>query len=157
MYRLPAVFFLFVMMQYSCNADRVIYEEVYNIESGQWVYGQKRDFNFEVSDTSEEYRLLLYLEYNTDYRWQNFYTEITTTFPGDSVRKDIVSLELASKTGRWYGNCNSQSCSLTIPLQEDVHFEKSGNYGISFDQYMREEDVYGITAIGLKLVVPGHQ
>jgi gliding motility-associated lipoprotein GldH len=154
MFRLPILLIFFLILQSSCAGDRVIYEEMHDIENGQWVYGQTRDFNFEVSDTSLDYRLLLYLEYYTDYRWQNFYTEITTTFPGDSIKTDILSLDLASKTGQWYGNCNSQSCSLTIPLQEDVHFELPGNYGISFDQYMRDEDVRGITAIGLKLVVP---
>jgi len=142
------------MVQSACTGDRVIYEEVQEIENGQWFHGQSRNFNFEVPDTSLNYRLLLYLEYNTDYRWQNFYTEITTTFPGDSVKKDILSLELASKTGQWFGKCNSQSCSLTIPLQEEVRFNMAGNYSIAFDQYMRDEDVRGITAIGLKLVIP---
>ena len=154
MVRLPILLILFAILQSSCTGDRVIYEEVHEIENGQWVYGQTRDFNFNVPDTSLDYRLLLFLEYYTDYRWQNFYTEITTTFPGDSTKKDIVSLELASKTGQWYGKCNSQSCSLTIPLQEKVRFKKTGIYSISFDQYMRDEDVRGITSIGLKLVVP---
>ena len=154
MYRLTILFIMFTILHSSCSGDRVMYEEVHKIDNGQWVYGQHRDFNFNVTDTSQDYRLLLYLEYNTDYRWQNFYTEITTTFPDDSVRKDILSLELASKTGQWYGKCNSESCSLSIPLQDNVRFNEPGNYDISFDQYMREEDVYGITAIGLKLIIP---
>jgi len=155
MFRLPFfLILLFALLYSSCVGDRVIYEEVLDIENGQWAHGQSREFNFEVSDTSEEYRLLLYLEYATDYRWQNFYTEITTTFPGDSVRMDILSLELAAKTGQWFGNCNSQSCDLTIQLQENVRFESPGKYRISFDQYMREETVNGIQAIGLKLIVP---
>lgn len=154
MYRLPILFVMFAFIQSSCTGDRVIYEKVHQIENGQWIYGEMRTFDFEVVDTSADYRLLLYLEFNTDYRWQNFYTKITTTFPGDSVRTDILSLELASKSGRWYGKCNSESCSLTIPLQENVRFKVAGNYSISFDQYMREEDVSGITAVGLKLVIP---
>jgi gliding motility-associated lipoprotein GldH len=154
MYRFLIWLALFVFIQSSCTGDHVVYEEVYQIDNGQWIYGQKRKFDFEVADTSEDYRLLLYLEYYTDYRWQNFYTQITTTFPGDSVRTDILSLELASKSGQWYGKCNSESCNLTIPLQEKVRFNMPGNYSISFDQYMREEDIRGITAIGLKLVVP---
>lgn len=154
MHRLPILLISLAFLQSSCSGDRVIYEDVQEIENGQWVYGQKRDFNFSVTDTSLDYRLLLYLEFYTDYHWQNFYTEITTAFPGDSVKQNVLSLELASKTGQWYGDCNSQSCKLTIPLQEEVRFKKKGDYKISFDQYMRDEDVRGITAIGLKLVVP---
>ncbi len=157
MYRYYVFIFFLAATQLSCSGDRVIYEEVHDIENGQWAYGQSHAFNFEIVDTNLDYRLLLYLEYFTDYRWQNFYTEITTTIPGDSIKKDIISLELASKTGQWYGKCNSQSCRLTIPLQEKVRFEKPGNYSISFDQYMRDEDVRGISAIGLKLIVPGIQ
>ena len=154
MLRVSVLLILLTFLYSSCTGDRIIYEEVHNIDDGRWSYGQKKDFRFEVSDTSLNYRLLLYLEYNTDYRWQNFYTEITTIFPSDSIKNDVLSLELASKTGQWFGKCNSQSCDLTIPLQENVRFAQPGDYSISLDQYMREEEVTGVRAIGLKLVVP---
>lgn len=154
MHRLPLLLVFFALLFSSCSRDRVIYEEVYNVEGGTWKHGQLHNFEFEVSDTSANYRLLLYLEFAIDYRWQNFYTQITTTFPGDSVRSDVLSLELASKSGEWFGNCNGEECNLTIPLQENVRFHQQGRYSIAFDQYMREDVLDGIHAIGLKLIAP---
>lgn len=138
-----------------CNTDEVIFRQVDEIPNGQWAYGDMYEYAFEVTDTSETYRLLLYLDFSTDYNWENLYTEISTTYPNDSTRTDIVSLELASSTGSWFGDCNAKHCELNIPLQEKVRFPMPGKYRISFEQYMRQEVVEGIKAIGMKVIVPG--
>ncbi len=138
-----------------CNSDDVVFTELYEIPNGQWPYSDVYAYTFEVTDTSEMYRLLLYLDFSTDYNWENLYTRISTTYPGDSARTNIVSLELASSTGSWYGDCNSRHCELNIPLQENVKFPMPGEYRIAFEQYMRQEVVEGIEAIGLKVIVPG--
>jgi len=148
------VIFVFAV---GCNRDKVIFNEVKPVPSGEWAYGDVYDYAFDVTDTSETYRLLLYLEYATDYSWQNLYTSITTVFPDDSTRTDVISFELASKTGAWYGDCGSEFCKLNIPLQQEVKFPIPGEYRISFEQYMREEVVEGIKAVGLKLVVPAEK
>ena len=139
---------------FGCNSDKVIFEEVGNVPDGKWAYGDVYDYSFQVEDTSEAYRLLLYLDFSTGYDWQNFYTRVVTTYPNDTTIQDILSLELATKTGEWYGDCNSKHCELNIPMQENVRFPEPGKYSISFEQFMREEIVEGINAIGLKLIVP---
>ena len=156
MRNLLAVVILIIALS-GCNQDKVVFDEVSLIPQSQWAYGDTYDFSFEVQDTSEIYRLLLYVEFATDYAWQNLYTSIKTTYPGDSTRTDVVSFELATKTGEWYGDCNAKRCKLNIPLQESVRFPKPGEYSISFEQYMREEVVEGVTAVGLKLVIPAEQ
>lgn len=138
----------------ACNRDKVVYQEVQEIRNGAWGYDEPYEFRFDVSDTSETYRLLLFVEFNTDYSWQNLYTSISTSFPNDSVQTDVVSLELASKAGAWHGDCNREVCELNIPLQETVRFPEPGSYALAFEQHMREEYVRGIRSIGLKLVVP---
>ena len=138
----------------ACNRDEVVYEEVQEIRNGAWGYEEPYEFRFEVSDTSEIYRLLLFVGFNTDYSWQNLYTSISTSFPNDSVQTDVVSFELASKSGEWYGDCNSTVCELNIPLQETVRFPEPGSYALTFEQHMREEYVRGIRSIGLKLIIP---
>ena len=138
----------------SCSHDRIVYEEIFELEYEEWSYDDTLTFSFEIDDTSQVYRLLLYIDYRTDYRWQNLYTSVTTTMPGASPSSDVVSLELADKTGTWYGDCNREICQLNIPLQEQVKFPTTGTYQLSFEQYMREENLEGIREIGLKVVEP---
>ena len=145
---------LFTLLIFGCSQDKIVYEEIQQIEFEEWSYGDQYEFQFDVVDTSKSYRLLLYLDFSTDYRWQNLYTTITTTFPGDSVISDVVSLEMADKTGMWYGDCNRDRCELNIPLQEQIKFPFDGSYKLSFEQFMREEHIRGLRQIGLKLVEP---
>ena len=137
-----------------CNNDEVIFKQVDTIPDALWSYGDVYDYTFEITDTNEIYLLLLYLEFSTEYNWENLYTQIGTTYPNDSTRTDVLSFELASNTGAWYGDCNTRRCELNIPLQENVKFQMPGRYRLSFEQYMREEVVEGIEGIGLKVVVP---
>ena len=148
------VFVLIVAACISCNKDEVIYDQVQPVRNGEWSYGNDLSFEFEVADTARLYRLLLYVEFSTDYQWQNLYTNITTTFPNDSLLVDLVSFELASKTGMWYGDCDQDICAVNIPMQERVKFPFPGTYKLNFEQYMREEHLAGINAVGVKLVVP---
>lgn len=135
-----------------CNSDKIIYERVHELPESTWWYGNDLDFDFTLADTSSRYRILMYLEYDTDYRWQNLYTRAVTTMPDGLEVTDDVSLELASKTGAWYGDCNSEVCELNIPLQDRVKTRDAGLYHIQFKQHMRSEAVRGIRAIGLKVV-----
>ena len=137
-----------------CNNDKVIFKQVDVIQDARWAYGDVYDYNFEISDTGEVYRHLLNLEFSTEYNWENLYTQIGTTYPNDSTRTDVVSFEVVSNTGAWYGECNSRRCELNIPLQENVKFPEPGEYRIAFEQYMRQEVVEGIEGIGLKVIVP---
>jgi gliding motility-associated lipoprotein GldH len=135
-----------------CDQDKIVYEKLSEFPDASWSYGEGLDFDFTLSDTTAQYRILLYLEFETDYRWQNLYTRAVTTMPDGTVVEDKVSLELASRAGEWYGDCNAKVCELNIPLQDRVRTRTAGDYHIRFEQFMRSETVDGIRAIGLKVV-----
>jgi len=60
-------------------------------------------------------------------------------------------LELAAKSGFWFGRCNSKRCKLSLPLQEQVHFKQTGTYRITLEQYSRKDTLSGIFGLGLEL------
>ena len=128
-----------VLLLQACSGDKVIFEEFQEISEQGWWYEDMYEFDFDVTDTTDVYRLLVFFEYDTDYRWENFYARIHTTFPGDTARQDIISFQLADATGTWFGECGKYTCKLNIPLQEKVRFPQTGNYQIAFEQYMRQE------------------
>lgn len=139
---------------WGCQQDKVIFDEDQEIPGAVWAHDMPLDFTFAVKDTTTTYRLLLDITHSEDYQWENFYTRILTSFPQDSVKEDIVSLELASNIGSWYGKCRSNSCTVTIPLQQRVRFANTGEHTLSFEQYMRVPQLQGIEKLRLRLVKP---
>jgi gliding motility-associated lipoprotein GldH len=94
---------------------------------------------------------MLHLTHAKDYAWENIYVRIKTFFPDDSMKTDILSLDLADG-GVWVGSCRREKCRLTIPLQQYIRFPLPGEYALTFEQYMRQGVVPGILGLGLTVV-----
>ena len=142
------LFLLFLL--YGCS-DSIVYDHSVPIVDGIWTYNNYVPFEFEIEDTSSLYRLNLEVNHSTDYTFQNLYVKFRTSYPSDSVREDIVSLELADENGLWNGTCRGGNCSVSIPLQEKTFFQSQGKYGIQLEQYMRQDSLEGIYSISLSL------
>jgi gliding motility-associated lipoprotein GldH len=139
-----------VVLLSGCQRDRILFSEAAGIAGG-WTTDDTIRFGFTAPDTARRYDLRLEITHDEDYAWQNLYVRIGTSFPGDSVRTDILSLELSDRSGGWAGRCRQGKCKLVIPLQQNLRFPSPGNYALTFNQYMRQEVVPGI--LGLKLTV----
>lgn len=130
-----------------CGSD-YMYEKTYPINSSNWAYADSLDFSFDIEDTLSIYNLWLEVEHSVDYDYQNLYTRIHTGFPSGQKLAEPLSLELADKVGRWYGDCNSRTCILKIPIQEGAFFNQLGTYDIMLEQFMRKDPIEGIRTIG---------
>jgi len=151
-YILHFTFFLYlVMVLPSCNREKILFTELAAIGADGWTYSDSIRFAFAAKDTNQTYDLRLEITHDEDYAWENLYVQIKTSFPGDSLKTDILSLELSDGIGAWAGKCSGGKCRLTIPLQTFLKFPSTGEYALTFIQYMRQEVVPGI--YGLKLTV----
>ena len=62
-----------------------------------------------------------------------------------------VSLQLSDPSGNWIGDCNSQSCKTNIEIFSGAHFKNAGKYGLSIEQFSRDEQLSGIQGFQLKI------
>lgn len=147
-FRLKAWPFLlsFCALILGCGSD-YMYEKSYPIDSSNWTYADRLDFTFDIEDSLSIYNLWLEVEHSVDYDYQNLYTRIHTRFPSGQELTEALSLELADKIGRWYGDCNSRNCSLKIPIQQGAFFDQLGTYQITVEQFMRKDPINGIRTI----------
>ena len=141
---------LFVFTISSCGPN-IVYEQEY-VLGKSWTYDESAEFAFKISDPNQEYDLLLTVVHNPDFSHQNFYSNITTTFPTGEIFTDPLSIELANKMGSWLSSCNSNVCTLHLLLRDDVKFKDVGEYKIYFDQDTREAQLEGIQSLGLSLI-----
>ncbi len=135
---------------FSCGEDYV-YDKEYKISESTWNYTDTLNYNFVIEDTTSIYNLYLEINHSSNYAYQNLYTNIHTKFPAGERIEEVLSIELADKTGNWLGNCKSESCNLLIPIQQNAYFNAPGTYEITLEQYMRKNSLSGIRKVGFKL------
>ena len=148
-------YFLFILIPFFSCEDNVVFEKKIKLSSGKWYYQDTLEYKWEIKDTSREYKLLMLVEHDTEYPYQNIYFKIHTHFPRDSTKEQVLSVDLADHTGKWYGKCNGSRCKVEFTLQEKVLFAQSGNYQIQMEQYMRTDSVAHIRSIALRLLDTG--
>ena len=134
----------------SCGPN-YIFDEEKIIADSNWTYSDSLVFQFDISDTTKVYNLNLEVEHETAYRHQNLYVQIATLFPSKKRNEQVLSLELANKYGAWLGDCNSENCSLLVPLQQQIYFQEIGTYDFVLKQFMRESSVNGVQKFALKI------
>jgi len=67
------------LLLYSCGPN-IVYEESHTLNE-TWGYGDAIEFSFDIDDASTVYDILLTVNHSSDFSYQNFYTQITTTYP----------------------------------------------------------------------------
>ena len=133
-----------------CGPD-TIYERAYEISNGEWFYSDTLTYEVTIEDTLAIYNLYLDLEHSREYPFENMYVRIHTSFPtGDKLSKQ-VSLELANQAGIWIGECGSEACDITIPIQMGAYFNEPGQYTFSLEQYMRRNPLPGVNSVALRI------
>lgn len=148
---IPAMLISAALIQ--CTPDHTLYNGQHLIDAEGWSDADPATFIFAVTDTSQRYDLLLDVAHRTEYRWQNLYVRITTEFPDDPAKTDILSLELSDGRGGWAGRCRREHCRITIPLQERVRFPAPGSYSLTFEPWMRVPVVHDVEGLVLRLVL----
>ena len=134
----------------SCG-PKVVFEETVNFNQEVWAYGDSLDFEFSIQDTLMNYDLIVEIGHNSNFPYQNVYSDISTTYPDGSTQSQLLSFELAEKTGKWYGKCKDEECTFIVPLQTSVRFDQIGTYNIGFDQFSRKDSLWGFNDFTIRL------
>ena len=145
------LFISLITLFISCNGD-VIFEQKREINSSLWNHNDEISFSFSIDDTSGHYDLVLDVEHNVDFAWENIYTKVFTIFPDEDTTETVIPINMADGMGQWEGNCKGMDCSLEVSLIENVMFPRPGEYQWIFRQHTREENLSGISGLGLKVL-----
>lgn len=133
----------------SCG-EQPVYSEQSTIDS-PWILSDSIMFNMPAPDTMNGYGMVLKIKHTTDYPFENLYVKIGTTYPSGRYSANLLNVDLASKSGAWYGDCSGSTCLLSTTLRELFSFSEEGRYSISMAQYTRTEELTGIESLQLEL------
>lgn len=138
----------------SCG-ETYFYEKTYELPDNQWAYADTLNFEVDITDTIKTYNLILDIEHSVDYPYQNNYVYIHTHLPAGEHLGKQLSIDLAEKSGKWYGECNSETCLVSTIIQPNAYFNQIGKHRFSIEQYMRMDSLPDIHAVSLKIQETG--
>jgi len=85
------------------------------------------------------------------YPYQNFWVNINTTFPDQTIQQQNVDLPMADKTGKWFGTGFNNIKTNEILIQPNAKMPQVGKYQLNIQQAMRYEPVVTIIDVGLRI------
>lgn len=153
--RLNIVFifsFVLFLTNTSCN-DKDVYYRFHELKDAEW--DQKDTVNFEIDSSvfelNKPYSLTLELTNNVNYPYQNIWFFIRENIDNDSIfTNKEKEFQLADNFGRWQGSGFGNLYQSSFPLDK-ITFREKRNYLIKVVHGMRDQKLYGIEKVGIKI------
>lgn len=141
--------FLFVVLFFASCAEKAVFNEFRLIAPAGWYADSICTFKMEVNDPAVQYNLYLNVRHTGAYPYQNLWLFIEKQAPDSILLNDTIACNLADHTGRWLGAGSGSVYLLSEPYQQQ--FDSPGVYTYKIRHGMREDNLKGINAIGLRL------
>jgi len=146
-YSILCLTFLFI----SCTKDRY-YESNHDFGDRIWNMEEKAAFNFEIDSIELPYQIKINIRNTMAYPYRNLYVQYHLKDSAYLMEDQLLNVQLFNaKSGKPYGDHQSEIYSHQILLQDSVYFPKKGEYQIFLEQYMREKELEGIVSVGIRI------
>ncbi len=142
--------FLSLLIMSSCTTDLVISENT-AIAGGSWKKSDTIGFDFEISDSLSGFDFFINIRHGITYPYQNIYFFVNTEFPNGNLTSDTIECVLADVRGKWYGTGLGDIKENKLLISQNLQFPVTGTYRISFVQAMREDELVGLSDIGIQI------
>ncbi|MGN0032655.1 MAG: gliding motility lipoprotein GldH [Candidatus Limimorpha sp.] len=137
-----------VSVMTSCGRG-AIYDESVVIPDAKWSLNNIPYFDVEVDDTLATYSFYLNIRHLENYRYSNLFIFMNTVFPNGNHTRDTIECTLALPDGRWLGKGSGTIRSAKVLLNPALRFPLKGNYHFEIEQAMRDDELKGVTDIGI--------
>jgi gliding motility-associated lipoprotein GldH len=135
----------------SCTEERY-FEDNQDFKDRIWNMEETAEFNFKIDSVETPYRIKLNIRNTMDYPFRNLYIKYQLKDSTYLMEDKLLNLKLfEDKTGKPYGDHQSDIYSHQLTLQDSVYFHQKGNYKIELKQYMRENELKGMVSAGIRI------
>lgn len=133
--------------------DKPVYSHYVPVQPSGWVADSTLCFEFEITDTVPDYRVLLHVRHDNNYPYQNMWVFVDITDPAMHTTTDTIEFFLADQRGRWLGGGAGNIKTMPVIISDDRQFELKGEYRLYVRHGMRTDKLCGIQDIGVELYV----
>ena len=142
----------FVGLLSACDPNRV-FEQNTDFPNYSWDVQKKPSFTFAIIDTAARYDVYFNVRYASAYGYYNLYLQHSLTGPAGPVGRPMLHqvLLLDPKTGEPKGKGTGDIYDLQALALPRQHFARPGSYTITLEQYMRQDQLPGLMAVGVRV------
>jgi gliding motility-associated lipoprotein GldH len=137
----------------SCDSNR-IYENNVDFKDRTWKITEPAQLEFDITDTTKRYNLYLDIRNSLDYPYARLFVNYNLVDPaGKEISKKLISEYLFDqKTGKPNGSSGlGDIYDHQFLFLEKYPFQKLGKYKVRFEQFMRQDTLQGVLAVGLRV------
>jgi len=142
-----------VSFLFSCQRNEIYYS-FQELNNGKW--SQYDTLYFEIDSSSviigKPIQCDIELVNNTDYLYRNIWLYIQDDFSDTLYVQNERQYELCDEYGKWHGSGFGSLYQLSLSYKKDIIFKEKRNYRVRLIQGMRDEPLFGIEKVGIKLV-----
>ena len=142
----------FLCVLTACDPNRV-FEENTDFPNYSWDVQQKPAFTFAIEDTTARYDVYFNVRHASAYGFYNLYVKHSLTGPAGQVGQPLLHqmLLLDPKTGEPKGSGTGDIYDTQLLALPNQRFAKPGNYTLTLEQYMRQAQLPGLMAMGIRV------
>jgi len=133
----------------SCKSSD-LYEKNVSVPHHEWASSYKPGFSFTIKDTQSVYRVYFVIRHTEKYNYKNIWINFFYQSPGDSLRKELKELTLATDDKGWLGTAIDDIYEQRIELTRDTRL-KAGEYKFMLENMMREDPLKHILNVGIRV------
>jgi len=141
---------VFISVIISCQ-NNSIYDKYKPVPEKGWHKDSVIVFHFPVSDTLQNYNLILCVRNDINYKFRNLWLFIEITGPGGTAVIDTFEIALASPSGKWLGKGLAGLKTREVVYRRSYSFPDQGDYIIRIRHGMRQKSLKGIRDLGLRI------
>jgi gliding motility-associated lipoprotein GldH len=123
------------------------------LDNSNWVQQEPIDITFDITDPTATYSLYYTLRYTVDYPYYNIWLNRSIlNSKQQMISKKLQGLDLFNgKSGEPMGGGFGNSFDIEILSDSTLRFPTAGTHTLRIQQYMRQDTLKGIEAVGIKL------
>lgn len=136
---------------FSCTEERY-YEDNHDFKDRIWNMEESVEFEIVIDSIELPYQIKLNVRNTMDYPYRNLYVKYQLKDSTYLMEDKLLNIKLFDgKTGKPFGNHQSDIYSHQLLLQDSVYFNEKGIHTIELKQYMREKELEGIVSAGIRI------
>ena len=153
-FKIPALCFSALTICFvfaACSKNNIVLEEQKVYSNAFWHYDSLANFTFKP-ENDDKYALYLTLRNSDSYESCNMHLVYTLTEQKDTLsteRKELILTDC--NTGQPLGKSVGTFFDYEFPLKENIDLKAGKNYLVSFKQFMRQDTLKGVHAVGFQL------
>jgi gliding motility-associated lipoprotein GldH len=132
----------------ACNKN-VLVDSFHELPESGWSYNNIVQDSFEVKEPAFYHQMFANLRISGDYKYANIFLKLTIIAPDSSQKEEVVTLNLADKTGKWLGSGIGDKITFQLPVLDKQKLKEAGIYRVKIEQYMRLENLQNVVAAGI--------